>query len=351
VRVLHIDTGLEWRGGQRQALTLHKGLIDKKIESLFICNNSGEAYNLCKKNNEPSFSGFKFESEFSRKTKNEIQNIVEEFKPTIIHCHDSHSAKLGSRFHKSCTIFHTRRVSYPIKFLSRYFKYKNIDAHVCVSEDIRNYMKQYFSNTFTIHSCVDIQRFDRGVNKTIFDKNGDINIVYVGAFSSQKGVDVLIKAFSNLVKNHNNVILHLIGDGELLQPMKSLTKTLEIEQNTVFYGARKDVEYFYLNSDYVVCPSVSGEGSSGVIKEGMAAGKIVITSDLTANKELIDDGVNGVMFKTGDSNALTITLNKVIDKEIIIDHQKIKDKVLLFDCSNTINQYMALYQLFIENQA
>jgi len=350
MRVLHIDTGLEWRGGQRQALTLHKGLVDKNIKSLFVCNNSGEVYNLCKKNNELSFAGFKFEGELSRKTKKEIQKIVDEFKPTIIHCHDSHSAKLGSRFHKSCTIFHTRRVSYPIKFLSRYFKYKNIDAHVSVSEDIRSYMKQYFSNTFTIHSCVDIKRFDVVVNEDNFDKDGNINIVYVGAFSHQKGVDVLIKAFSNLAKNYNDLVLHLIGGGELLQSMKNLAKSLEVDHNIVFYGARKDVENFYLNSDYVICPSISGEGSSGVIKEGMAAGKIVITSDLTANKELIDDGINGVMFKTGDNNALTTALNKVINKEIIIDSQKIKDKVSLFDCSNTIEQYIALYKKISSNK-
>jgi glycosyltransferase involved in cell wall biosynthesis len=350
VRVLHIDTGLEWRGGQRQALTLHKGLLSHNIESLFLTNQDGELYQICKNNNEEKYTGFKFDGEFSLATRNEIQKIVEEFKPTIIHCHDSHSAMLGGRFHKSCTIFHTRRVSYPIKFLSRYFKYRNIDAHVCVSEDIRNYMKQYFNNTFTIHSCVDIKRFDRVVNKTIFDKNGDINIVYVGAFSNQKGVDVLIKAFSNLTKNHNNLMLHLVGDGGLLQPMKNLAKSLEIDRNIVFYGARKDVEDFYLNSDYVVCPSVSGEGSSGVIKEGMAAGKIVITSDLTANKELIDDGVNGIMFKTGDNNALTTVLNEVINKEIIIDHQKIKDKVSLFDCPNTIEQYITLYKRISGNK-
>ena len=350
MRVLHIDTGLEWRGGQRQALTLHKGLLNHNIESFFLANQAGELHQLCKNNNEEKFGGFKFSGELSSATHKEVQKIVEDFKPTIIHCHDSHSAKLGSRFHKSCTIFHTRRVSYPIKFLSRYFKYKNIDTHVCVSEDIRNYMKQYFSNTFTIHSCVDIKRFDKAVNKTIFDKNGDINIVYVGAFSNQKGVDVLIKAFSNLTKNHNNIMLHLVGDGSLLQPMKGLAKSLEVDHNIVFYGARKDVEDFYLNSDYIVCPSVSGEGSSGVIKEGMAAGKIVITSDLTAIKELIDDGVNGVMFKTGDSSALTTTLNKVISKEIVIEHQKIKDKVLLFDCSNTIEQYVALYKKISSNK-
>ena len=344
MRVLHIDTGLEWRGGQRQALTLHKGLLSHDIKSLFVSNQNGELYQICKTNNEDSCVGFNFGGELSLTTHNEIQRIVEEFKPTIIQCHDSHSAKLGSRFHKSCTIFHTRRVSYPIKFLSRYFKYRNIDAHVCVSEDIRNYMKQYFNKTFTIHSCVDIKRFDRVSNKDIFEKNGDINIVYVGAFSNQKGVDVLIRAFSKLLKQHQNSILHLVGDGDLFQPMIDLSKSLGINNNIVFYGARQDVEDFYLNSDYVVCPSVSGEGSSGVIKEGMAAGKIVITSDLTANKELIDDGIDGIMFKTGDSNALSTALNNVINKDIVIKEQKIKDKVLLFDCSNTIDQYIALYK-------
>ncbi len=346
MRVLHIDTGLEWRGGQRQALTLHKGLLSHNIESLFLGNQAGELYQLCENNNEEKYAGFTFNGELSSATHNEIKKIVKEFKPTIIHCHDSHSAKLGSRFHKSCTIFHTRRVSYPIKFLSRYFKYRNIDAHVCVSEDIRNYMKQYFNNTFTIHSCVDIKRFDRVVNKTIFDKNGDINIVYVGAFSNQKGVDVLIKAFSTLLKQYSNTMLHLVGNGALLQPMKDLAKSLAIDHNIVFYGARKDVEDFYLNSDYVVCPSVSGEGSSGVIKEGMAAGKIVITSDLTANKELIDDGINGIMFKTGDENALAKTLNNVINDNIVIKNQAIQDKVSLFDCSHTINQYISLYKTF-----
>ena len=114
VRILHIDTGLEWRGGQRQALTLHKGLLTHNIASLFVCNHAGEAYKLCNKNNEESFSGFTFDSEFSPRTNNKIKIIVEEFKPTIIHCHDSHSAMLGVRFYKSCIIFHKSVVSYQI---------------------------------------------------------------------------------------------------------------------------------------------------------------------------------------------------------------------------------------------
>ena len=72
------------------------------------------------------------------------------------------------------------------------------------------------------------------------------------------------------------------------------------------------------------------------------------TMETTENKELIDDGVNGVMFKTGDINALTTTLNKVINKEIIINDNEIDKKVDLFDCQHTINAYINLYKHYID---
>jgi len=344
MRVLHIDTGLEWRGGQRQALTLHKGLLSHNIESLFLGNQAGELYQLCENNNEEKYAGFTFNGELSSTTHGEIQKIVQEFKPTIIHCHDSHSAKLGSRFHKSCTIFHTRRVSYPIKLLSRYFKYKNIDVHVCVSEDIRRYMSQHFNNTFTIHSCVDLKRFQHKKINDVFQQRAKTNLVYVGAFSHQKGLDILMYAFSKLTKNHADVALHLVGDGELLTAIQQLSTTLNIDDKVWFYGARNDVESFYLNADYVVCPSVSGEGSSGVIKEGMAAGKIVIASDLTANSELIDNGINGLLFQNQNSDSLKLKLEQVIDKKIVINSQEINKKISLFDCNYLVKSYIELYK-------
>ena len=73
MRVLHIDTGLEWRGGQRQALTLHKGLLSHSIESLFLGNQAGELYQLCENNHEEKYAGFTFNGELSSATHNEIQ--------------------------------------------------------------------------------------------------------------------------------------------------------------------------------------------------------------------------------------------------------------------------------------
>lgn len=347
VKILHIDTGLEWRGGQRQALTLHQGLIRQNIESFFACNKDGELYALCQKNSN-NHSGFEFNGEWSRKTHREIKQIVNEFNPDIIHCHDSHSAAIGSRFHRSHTIFHTRRVSYPIKYLSRYFKYRNIDMHVCVSEEIRQYMAHYFEHTFTIHSCVDLNRFQSRESKQVFKQTKEVNLVYVGAFSTQKGLEILIDGFAKLCQTQPEVALHLVGDGELFDTIKQLSASLNITDKVYFYGARKDVEDFYLQADYIICPSTNGEGSSGVIKEGMAAGKTVIASDLIANKELIDHRINGLLFKNSDSDSLNQVLEQAIGKNILIDHQEIAKKVSLFDCQKTINAYIDLYRQYTD---
>lgn len=346
MKILHIDTGLEWRGGQRQALTLHQGLLERNIESFFACNKEGQLLRVCQKNEDGNCLGFKFSSEWSRQTYREIKNLIDQFKPDIIHCHDSHAAAIGGRFHRSHILFHTRRVSYPIKRLSRYFKYRNIDAHVCVSEDIRQYMSQYFDCTFTVHSCVDLNRFHKKTVKQVFQQTGSINLVYVGAFSTQKGLEVLIDGFAKLCGTHPEVILHLVGDGTLFESIKKRADSLGVINQVYFYGARRDVEDFYLQADYVLCPSTDGEGSSGVIKEGMAAGKTVIASDLTANKELIDHQVNGLLFKNYDSDSLRQTLEQAIGKEVVIDQQEISKKVALFDCQNTIEQYITLYRQF-----
>jgi len=344
MRILHIDTGTVWRGGQRQVLTLHNGLLQQGIESLLLCNRTGKLYQTCETEQNPAFHGFDFYGEYSRRTHNQLKQMVEKFSPSIIHCHDSHAVKLGDRFHHSYPLFHTRRVSYPIKFLSRFFKYRNISMHICVSEDIRQYMQQYFAHTTTIHSCIDLSRFDHPSNPAIFSNPGEINLLYVGAFTEQKGIDVLIKAFSKVHAQHPNTILHLIGDGALFPEMKQLILSLNIEKQVMLYGARTDVENFYLASDIVICPSVSGEGSSGVIKEGLAAGKTVIASDLEANKELIDDGINGTLFQNRNSDSLATVLQQVLSNTSTISTAAIEQKITPFDCSNTIQKHIKLYQ-------
>ena len=333
MRILHIDTGLSFRGGQRQAEILHLGLLESGIESFFLANGSGKLIDRL-----PNSISLHYKSELSLSTHLEFIKHVKRIKPDIVQTHDGHAVAIAV-FHKKLgyKVVETRRVSYQIPYISRVFKYSNVDLHVAVSEEIKEYLSKYFKNVVKISSCIDLNRFCIEQKKLFNEEK--VNILYVGAFTKQKGIDLLLKAFKN-IKN-DNINLHMLGDGELLEEMKSLAKD---DERIVFYGRREDVEQFYLNASFVVVPSVDGEGSSGVIKESFAAGKLVIASDLNANRELIADRVNGLLFKCGSEHDLKEKILSVLSGDITVDSCEIKKISKKFSCSYLVKQCIYEYQ-------
>jgi glycosyltransferase involved in cell wall biosynthesis len=340
MKILHIDTGKEWRGGQRQVFILLKNLLKKTIDTHLLCYENGELYKKTKnilKNIYPLkrklFSDIKT-----------IRKIIKKIKPDIVHFHDSKSLNYIYFISKDIKKIETRRVSYPISKISSLMKYSLSDYHVAVSNDIEKYLQTMFNNTTTIHSCIELERFltnNKMSNpfKKIFDKN----LLFVGSFSKQKGIEVLIKAMSLVLKKNKNIALHIVGNGELEKKLLSLTKELNISDNIIFYGFQSEVDRFYIHSDICIIPSIDGEGSSGVIKEAMATNNIVIASDLEANKELITNNKNGILFKNKDSKDLAEKIILVLNNKITLDKDYIEKSIKSFSCEQNVKQYIKLY--------
>jgi len=344
MKILHIDTGLEWRGGQRQALILHNGLINKGFVSNFIVNKHGALFEYASENGFENIHSFEFNSEFSKISKKTLWNYFQKIKPDIIHCHDSHSVALARIFKGMSVIFHTRRVSYPINILSRFLKYRYIDYHVCVSRDIESYMRKYFKNVSTIASCVDTNKFkNTGKLNLVLDKKCS-SFLYVGAFSKQKGVEILLKSFAVISKEFNSAKLTLIGSGELELDLKKLCKKLEIENSVIFLGEKKNIEKFYNLSQILIVPSIDGEGSSGVIKEGLASGNIVIASDLDANKEIINHKHNGFLFTNKNIDSLVYLMRNILLGIYSINVLHITESIKELSCDNQLAKYIKLYK-------
>jgi glycosyltransferase involved in cell wall biosynthesis len=70
----------------------------------------------------------------------------------------------------------------------------------------------------------------------------------------------------------------------------------------------QDSKEYLARLDVLIVPSVDGEGSSAVIKEGWASGVPVLASDLESNRELIRSGSNGVLFANKDPKGLISSL-------------------------------------------
>jgi len=119
------------------------------------------------------------------------------------------------------------------------------------------------------------------------------------------GLDILIRAFSKLQKRIPDSILKIAGDGSLRKELESLANSLGVVDAVEFLGyvAQDNMPAFLNSLDAFVMPS--REESFGVASlEAMACRVPVIASRVGGNKEILGDGMCGVMFESEDVDGL-----------------------------------------------
>ncbi|MDI7261188.1 MAG: glycosyltransferase [Thermodesulfobacteriota bacterium] len=104
----------------------------------------------------------------------------------------------------------------------------------------------------------------------------------------QKGIDVLLEAWSKVVAQEKNLKLLILGRGPLESELKELGKSLEIMDSVKFVGSVNDPEYYLRISEIFVLPS-RAEGMSNALLEAMVIGLSCIATNISGNKELISD--------------------------------------------------------------
>lgn len=143
----------------------------------------------------------------------------------------------------------------------------------------------------------------------------DFVFVFVGRLVGDKGINELIKAFSDLNKQENQQRSKLLLVGPLEQELDPLyPETLnEIENNPdiVSVGFQKDVRPYFAISDALVFPSYR-EGFPNVVMQAGAMELPSIVSDINGCNEIIIENENGVIVPVKDSESLREEMEKMI---------------------------------------
>ena len=144
----------------------------------------------------------------------------------------------------------------------------------------------------------------------------------------------------------------IVGQGEDLQELKSTVNKYDLNSHVKFYGrvSKATLSELYTAADVFVLPSTS-EGHSVALLEAMASGLPIVASDIEGNRESVEDGVNGFLFRTGSSECLAEKL------EIILSDPKLKkmmsDKsyeryIQKFSTKTQIDNYLKIYDSLIK---
>ncbi|MBE3593973.1 MAG: glycosyltransferase [Candidatus Carbobacillus altaicus] len=106
-----------------------------------------------------------------------------------------------------------------------------------------------------------------------------------------KGLDVLLQAFAGLKKHQGDVKLVLIGAGIEKKELMALSRALEIEENVLFLGYRRDIPELLTIADLYVLPSRMEGGFPLSLMESLASGIPSIATALPAILEWVDERV------------------------------------------------------------
>ncbi|MDO8265052.1 MAG: glycosyltransferase family 4 protein [Candidatus Parcubacteria bacterium] len=174
-------------------------------------------------------------------------------------------------------------------------------------------------------------------------------ILFVGTLEKVKGVEYLIEAFSKIHKNFSEFRLLIIGKGSEENYLKDMALKFNIADKVEFRGKLSLIETKDIMKDCYcfILPSLS-EGLPRVIIEAMALSKPVIGSDAGGIPELVQDGINGFLFKSGDSGSLAEKMRTLLSKKELAKEFGIKGR--MFAEQNFSNdKYIENYIKMINN--
>jgi len=119
------------------------------------------------------------------------------------------------------------------------------------------------------------------------------------------GVNVLAKAFAKVAALNPHVNLILLGGGSQGAKIRQILMNGGVMDRVHFGGqvAQKDLPRWYHAADLYISPS-HVDGSSVTLMEALASGLPCLVSDIPGNKEWIEDGINGWLFRDGDVDDL-----------------------------------------------
>jgi len=176
-------------------------------------------------------------------------------------------------------------------------------------------------------------------------------ILYLGRLEKDKGVDVLIKAFSAVKKKHPDIELRIAGEGKEINTLKTLADRLDIGHSVHFLGIIRGENKIQALSKacLLVCPSRS-EAFGIVILEAFAAGIPVIASRVGGIPDIIEEKVNGLLVETDSPEQLASKISLLLDdrelRKYLVRNAFIA--VSGYEWSFIVKQYINIYSKICE---
>lgn len=156
----------------------------------------------------------------------------------------------------------------------------------------------------TIYDGVDIEKF-YNPQKNIFI-NSSMKLIFVGNVAIYKGILDFVDAcilLNNSDFKDFEVLIVGAGDDQVISDIKNRFSDANMASRVDFLGYQKDVAPF-LNESDIFCMCTRWEAFGRTTVEAMLSGNLVIGANTAGTKDLISDGVTGILYEQGNAKSL-----------------------------------------------
>jgi glycosyltransferase involved in cell wall biosynthesis len=133
----------------------------------------------------------------------------------------------------------------------------------------------------------------------------------VGRLSGEKGHRHFLEAVAPLCHKRPDLRCLVVGDGPLRAALEADAARLQIRDQVVFAGFRRDIAGMYALMDVVVLPSL-GEGLPVTLLEAMAMGRPMVATRVGGVPDVIDDAHDGLIVPPADPDSLRAALERIL---------------------------------------
>ena len=227
------------------------------------------------------------------------------------------------------------------------------EGNITGSETLRKYADKCAVIPFAIDQALIEEGKNYYRSKRQAQASGLIRVLFIGRFVWYKGIDILLKAYSEL--DQSKYELTLVGDGPLLDDMKNLADSLHLAKvNFTGYISDEEKKERIKWCDYLVLPSISKAEAFAIVQvEAMTFGKPVINTHIDSGVPYVSkDGITGITVPSQDAEALRDAM-KLLGEKTELRERYSENAIGLVSEKYSMNRLVEEYgELFaeLENQ-
>ena len=350
-RVLIVIPSLEQGGGQKFVVDLAAGLDEEKfcVKLLVFYPNTGSIFDkeVARLNIDTVYldKSKGFSGAFARKVKSEIVK----FSPDVIHTNLHSMLYLFPSYKRNQIKIHTvhtlaEKESCGLQRLVRFVAYKImgvVPVAICdtVAESISSVHGLKKKKIPIVYNGVDCARYDLPKIEST-----DIRLVTVGSIYEVKNYLFLVECFAKLLQSVPNLRLRIVGDGVQRTELEEKITTLGISNKVEITGVVSNVETYLADADLYVATSLF-EGLPLSMLEAMSAGLPIVSTAVGGVPDVVKDGANGLLVKSGDGDAFVDACKQIVENEKMRKEFSVNAKTISrsYDVAKMIEGYANLY--------